>query len=414
MKIAYVTAQFPFGSAESFLEAEVRALSRQGVEVVLAPVRRPGTLRTGTVDLAVLPRARVPSVLMAAFRALRRSPASIVRLVGEILSERRHAGRNLLVLPWGLHLGERMRAENVDHIHAHWLSTSATVAWIASRTSGVPFSVTAHRWDIEDANLASSKARDAAFLRFISQAGRVRFRELGYEAPRGRVIHMGVDGATQPACGTMSAAHAADVRSGLRILVPANLVEIKGHRHLVKALALTADDIRADFAGDGEQREAITRAITESGVQDRVRLLGHVSHDGLLSALDRGDYDCVVLPSVDLGGGEHEGIPVTLMEAMVRGVAVVSTSTGAIPELVDHGRNGLLARPADPEDLATQLLLLRDDPVLRRALGEAGRVTVMESFSADGSARALADEMTGMGDAAHHPSQPPTDRGPRE
>jgi glycosyltransferase involved in cell wall biosynthesis len=61
----------------------------------------------------------------------------------------------------------------------------------------------------------------------------------------------------------------------------------------------------------------------------------------------------------------------------------VSTSVGGIPEVIDHGRDGLLVPSADPDDLARAVESLIADPARRTALGAAGKIKARSAFSAD-------------------------------
>jgi glycosyltransferase involved in cell wall biosynthesis len=104
-----------------------------------------------------------------------------------------------------------------------------------------------------------------------------------------------------------------------------------------------------------------------------------MQHDALLSLYRYSQVDVVVLPSVDLGNGHHEGIPVALMEAMAYAIPVVATETGGIPELIGDGA-GLLVQPANPQALADALTKLAGSAALRRSLGLNGRKRVEQSF----------------------------------
>jgi colanic acid/amylovoran biosynthesis glycosyltransferase len=96
----------------------------------------------------------------------------------------------------------------------------------------------------------------------------------------------------------------------------------------------------------------------------------------------------VALASVPTEEGDQEGVPVSLIEAMASGVPVVTTASGAIPELVADGA-GLLVPPRDPPALAAALERLRD-PALRRELADGGRARIEAEFDVERIAAELA------------------------
>jgi glycosyltransferase involved in cell wall biosynthesis len=96
-----------------------------------------------------------------------------------------------------------------------------------------------------------------------------------------------------------------------------------------------------------------------------------------------------VLPSIVAPDGQTEGIPVSLMEAMAAGRAVVSTTVSGIPELVEHGVSGLLVPPNDARALAGAIRELLSDPMRARRMGELGREKVRAEFTLSECVRRL-------------------------
>jgi len=86
-----------------------------------------------------------------------------------------------------------------------------------------------------------------------------------------------------------------------------------------------------------------------------------------------------------------EGIPNALMEAMACELPVIGTDISGLPELIQHGRNGLLVQPEDSPALANAIRQLVQDPALCRALGEAGRRWVAEHFNREINLKRLAE-----------------------
>jgi glycogen synthase len=85
--------------------------------------------------------------------------------------------------------------------------------------------------------------------------------------------------------------------------------------------------------------------------------------------------DMFLLPSL------WENMPYSCLEAMAAGRAIVASRQGGVPELIDHGRNGLLATCEDPDSFVGQLRILIEDESLRKRLGCAARKTVEEKFT---------------------------------
>jgi colanic acid/amylovoran biosynthesis glycosyltransferase len=195
------------------------------------------------------------------------------------------------------------------------------------------------------------------------------------------VIHMGVAIPSIEALGPQDANGRVS-----RLVVPANLLEVKGHVYLIEAVRLLADRgvrVCVDIAGDGPLRAALAEQVEELGLRDSITFLGLLPHETLLEELQAGTWDMLVLPSIVTDAGEKEGIPVSIIEAMSSRVPVVSTNTGGIPELFEGVDEALLVPPRDPAALAGAIEKLAGDPGLRQRLVESGRRRVEQSFAVE-------------------------------
>jgi colanic acid/amylovoran biosynthesis glycosyltransferase len=395
MNLLYVTAGLPFARSETFVVPEIAELRRRGHAVRVVPVRPDRAVLHEDARFLV-PLSTVRPVLSlgilwgAALEGIRR-PRRIVRAAVLLCASRsaRVLLKNLVVFPKGVWLARLARRLGVDHIHVHWAGTSATVGLVASEVSGIPWSFTAHRWDIPENNLLAHKARSASFVRAIDRRGCDELRSfVGSHARKLHVVHMGVD---LPAFAPRAHYGAP---SALRAVMAAFFVEKKGHAYAVAAIALLRSrGVRAtlDLAGDGPLRDRIEHDARNHGVDSDVRLLGLVSHDELLAGLVAGRWDVALLPSVVASDGQKEGIPVFLMEAMAAGVPVVATNNGGIPELVQDA--GLIVPERDADALADALEQLRRDPSAHARLAILGRRRVEQDFSVRSTAAALAELM---------------------
>lgn len=140
----------------------------------------------------------------------------------------------------------------------------------------------------------------------------------------------------------------------------------KGTPQLVAALAALppGGGWRAVLAGDGEVAE--TRALVHSlRLADRVDVPGWVGPDKVEQILQ--ETDIFVLPSL------AENLPMSIIEAFAHGIPVISTPVGAVPEMIEDGRTGLIVPVGNGTALADALQRLITDPELRQALGRNAR-----------------------------------------
>jgi colanic acid/amylovoran biosynthesis glycosyltransferase len=406
MRIIYVTSSMPYGPVETFVISEVEEVMKQGHEVLIVPMYPRGpVLHTDAKPLLEYVSAQpLLSLRIAKWAAetFVRAPTRTFRALSWLFRSRsaRVLLKNLAVYPKGLWLARLAQEWRADHIHAHWAATTATMALVASEFSGIPWSFTAHAWDITDwrrggargrgrSALLSLKISRACFVRFISRIGR---REAGLSITGAStdaktfVLHMGVE------LPDLSGIRRPDGRrSRPIILCPASFVPFKGHRYLIEAVYILLKrgvNLELWLAGRGELEEELRGQVRALGLAENITFLGQLPHPEVMNLYRRGEVDIVVFPSLDLGGSEHEGIPVSLMEAMSYGVPVVSTTTGGIPELLGGGA-GEMVPPADPAALAEAIGRLVDDPELRERQGDVGRERVEESFSRE----KVADEL---------------------
>lgn len=155
-------------------------------------------------------------------------------------------------------------------------------------------------------------------------------------------------------------------RPGGPAVTVARLSPEKDIANLIRAVARlgpTATDFRLEIAGDGPCRAELQALVADLKLTDRVRFLGEVRDiAGLL-----GQARLFVLPS------RTEGISLTILEAMARGLPVLATRVGGNPETVLSGDTGLLVPPCDPSALAQGLVQLWHDTETAALMGLAGR-----------------------------------------
>jgi len=387
LRLAVFTSQVPWGMSEAFVLTEIAELKRRVGALVVVPVRPRGAMFHGELAREVGENAvRIPllsvAVIAGAIAMCVRSFRRVVQTLIEVIVGSDSWGvlmRNLAVFPKALYVTGVVQEFGAEHIHAHWASVPATMAFVVSRLTGVPWSFTAHRWDIGENNMLRAKVLAANFARVISLRGRQEvLRIIGErEWSTLRTIHMGT-----VVSNGLPALRTRDDR-GFSIGCIGNLLEVKGHRYLIEACHILRDrglSYTCHIVGGGPLWAALDVMVAKHGLQDRVRLHGPVPHDRVIEMLRRREFDVVVHPSVRTTDGAEEGIPVALMEALAHRVPVIATETGAIPELLDGGA-GILVKPARPEELAEAIERVLLDPGYRTSLGEAGFLRVLMGFN---------------------------------
>jgi glycosyltransferase involved in cell wall biosynthesis len=132
------------------------------------------------------------------------------------------------------------------------------------------------------------------------------------------------------------------------------------------------------IVGDGPLRGELEALSVELVVRDRVILTGWLEEPRALF----GTFDVLAQAS------RYESFPLALLEAMHAGTPIVATSVGGVPEMLEHGRTGLVVPPEHPDALAAALERLLGDPELRRRLGVHAREVAVARFGTDVMCRA--------------------------
>ena len=158
------------------------------------------------------------------------------------------------------------------------------------------------------------------------------------------------------------------------------LAAVKNHRMLIEsagdAATKSSQRIVLVIVGDGPEKERLAAAAQAAPPGLRVVLAGAQRAEEWLPA-----FDVFALCS------DSEGLPIALLEAMACGVPAIVTAVGAMPEVVGHGRAGILVPPQDRAALAREIAALCGDAGRRSALADAALRRVQERHSAERMAR---------------------------
>ncbi len=382
--IAYLCSEYP-AISHTFIYREIESLRKAGMTIHTASIRKPSNLQFMTAaeqneaaqTLMVL-ATPLPLMAKAHLHSLIKNPAGYLRMAFEA-SKLLFKGPKSPVkaLAYFVEAGillEWMHRHGITHIHEHFGNPTAIVAILMKSYGGVSYSISVHGPDIfyaVDSALLAEKVQKACFIRCISHYCRSQIMRISDSESwnRQHIVRCGVDPDLY------------DVRPDPGNKVPViicvgRLVPAKGQHILLKACSLLKRDgvqFHLIIIGEGPDRSSLEKFVARNDLREVVTFTGVLGQDKVRQQYDRADL--FVLASF------AEGVPVVLMEAMAKEIPVISTRITGIPELIQHGQDGLLATPGDAEDLASQILTLLNHPELRQQFGKAGRKKVRANYN---------------------------------
>lgn len=376
--IVYVLKRFPRLS-ETFVLRELLGLEAVGERVeifsLLPPeqgLRHPelAKLKARVTVLPRHPRLTQPAVLWTHLRLAARHPLhwfGLARRARRTGSWRRYLQAGIVA----------REAKHMDarHVHAHFVTAAADVARDAGALSGVPVTVTAHAKDIFHVDNESQVQRRLEGIAAVVTISEYNAEHLRTLVPQVPVV-----------C----------IRNGMPVSDPvvpkahgpalcvARLVPKKGVDTALRACALLSggdDRFDLEIVGDGPLRAELEDLAGSLGIAEQVHFAGSQDSVGVAAAYE--SCSMVVLPCRVDESGDRDGMPTVLLEAMARGLPVISTDIVGIPELIDGRDTGLLVPPDDPRALAEAISRLRRDPSFGSRIGANGRRFIAAEFDPD-------------------------------
>ena len=284
-------------------------------------------------------------------------------------------------------LAQAVLKRGIDHLHAHFGTSSTSVARMAARFAGIGFSFTAHAKDIFhediDPDELLTKLKDADAVVTVSDFNVAHLEEVSAGHPINLVrIYNGLDLETF--------GYASPLERAPRIIAVGRLVEKKGFDILIDACAILESrgvEFECDIIGTGDLEDKLRRQIEGAELQGRVRLPGPLAQSELRSQIQNSAV--MAAPCIVGGDGNRDGLPTTLLEAMALGTPSVSTDVTGIPEAIRHNETGVIVAQHDAEALAGALEDLLGNPEKREALAVKARRLVEDEFNVTVSAQRL-------------------------
>jgi glycosyltransferase involved in cell wall biosynthesis len=397
--IAYLVKAWPRLS-ETFILNEIIALERRNISLRIFSVKDPncepvhakmGQVRAKITYLSLIPHWR--SALLGNIRLAGRRPGPYIRTLLQAVAQSIAHFRLVIIRRFfqAGYLGELLLHEPVRHLHAHFSTSPAMVAFFTHDLIGIPYTFTAHAKDIyvSPSKLLRAKIDRAQAVITCTEYNRQYLSSLFGAAVDRKLhcIHHGLD---------LSEFKFRSPRGSYGevplVLSVARLVEKKGLGDIIVAVDILRRHgrrVRVEIIGDGPLRMALKAQVLELSLQDSVKLLGAQPHEMVRDAYERASV--FVLPCRVAQNGDRDGIPNVLLEAMASGVPVISTAISGIPELIQSECDGLLVPPNSPAILADAIERALASAGFSERLARAARAKIEGQFSLDhGTAELLA------------------------
>lgn len=272
-------------------------------------------------------------------------------------------------------LAEIVAEHRIEISHAHH-QTAGYFAELLWRRKHIPYVVTVHGpWH----STPFKKSHYKAFRRLIAVSDSLRqllITRFRVPPDHIRTIRNGVDPSRFEG---IARGEAARFRSAFSVGADeivlsqvGRIAKAKGQFDLLNALKLLAPDLpyRCLIVGEGKELAKLERLAESLGLSRKVTFCGYQSNIPVVLAAT----DVMLLPS------HREGLPLSIVEAMLSHVPVIAASAGGIPEIITHGKDGLLFQAGDIPTLATLIGQMVCDANLRQQLAQAGHRTAIEQF----------------------------------
>jgi len=268
-----------------------------------------------------------------------------------------------------------IKSDNYDVIHAHFGTSGILISDLKERklirhkliTSFHGYDLTTYLKNKTGDSYAKLMTYGDIFLP-VNNYLKEKLVELGFPSNRIIVHRMGIN----PEKFIFSEKQPSKT---IKLLTVARLIEKKGLYYSIKALknVISSSDINIEYniIGDGILKRHLSDLIRKENMSDIVKLHGWKDNDEVIGMMN--DSHIYILPSLTADNGDMEGTPVSIMEAMACGMPVVSTYHSGIPELVNDGESGLLAKEKDIDDLTDKLRSILKTPEKWPSMGREGR-----------------------------------------
>lgn len=397
-KIIYILSQFP-EIHETFILREIKALKDRGIDILILSLKpcRDKVIHDEARELmkktiygkvhglwftvhSILHPVKTISTFFYVVKTYSKSPKEFIKAIYVWLE--------------CFYFARIIHKEKIMHIHSHWATMPTTAAVILSKLTGVPFSFTAHAWDIfVNCDGLEGKINKAKFVVTCTDYNR-KFLSHFCKNGQHKKVHLNYHGIDVD----KFTVHSSQLTSKLVILAIGRLVETKGFEYLIEACRILNDkeiSFECRIVGSGPLENKLKSLAISYGLRDRINFLGIRNQEEIKKLYS--EATVLTQPSVMAKNGDRDGIPNVILEAMALGAPVIATNFSGISEAVIDKDTGILVPDRDSSALAEAIVTLWQDEQLRERLSLNGRKLIESKFNTDTNIKELLTIFTSYG-----------------
>ena len=288
-----------------------------------------------------------------------------------------------------LHIAWIIKKENIEMIHCHWIVPQGFFCAIYKKIFKIPLLLTAHAGDVFALNnyliklCARFTISESDFCTANSKATQKALKVI-CDKKNIEIIPMGVDLKDYNTKKYDSSLKEKHEIHGAFLLAVGRFVEKKGLKYLIDAMPMILSkkpDAKLHIIGFGPEEKRLKTHVIEKNLENSVIFPGKKSPSELSKYFATADI--LIGPSIVTKSGDTEGLGVVFLEAFASKTAVIASNVGGIPDIVIHGKTGLLVEQKNPQDIFEKVNCLLSDVALRNSLVVGGYTFVKNNFSWD-------------------------------
>ncbi len=297
------------------------------------------------------------------------------------------SARNFWNMAKGMRMVEWSIADDTAHLHALGSNNASTAAWMAAGIMGIPFSFSIHTKDVKNLEFKAVKAQHAAFVCCDTKETQEKLKqaclELDPQFKTDKILNIYDSPALYPASEDTELPTDGATRQGeINIVISGHITARKGIWTCIQALAELKKEkipVKLTIIGNGPLLQILRLRTLLAGLRKYVHFVGQIPHEQMMDHLLKAHI--FVAPGITLSNGEHDGIPASLIEAMLFGLPIVASNLPGHLEVLEHEKTALFFEQNNVQELKDAINKFIVFPDKANSMGKTAQNLAQEIFS---------------------------------